>query len=200
MKTGGTFLKGIIGGLVVGGVLFLLKKFGFDTSFAVPTLLGALVLLLDYLCLKPLLIRIANKTLSETGIETEATIDEIINSAFDPKNITRDEDGNFVIKEEEDNIPTMYEIKISYMANEVEYIKHIIVPDVTATELLPYRIREGEKIPIKYMKEDPTQMIIDIPAVTYRFNERNEDFAKKGPVTAFVITAIYLFWLFKRIL
>ena len=200
MKKDNTIAKGLIGGLALGLCFFILKRFGIDTSFVVPVGLGALVSILDFICFRPVVIDLRNKKLTERGVKTMAHIDEVKSSAVHPKHMVRDAMGKFVMPPDSDNVPTMYALTISYDANGRHIVKDVVVPEVTAMDILPFRIRDNEEIPIKYMESDPDTMLIDIPAVLASYNDSNEDFKHKGPFTAFVMTTIYVVYLITKVL
>ena len=199
MKKDNILLKGVIGGLGVGLCLFVLKKLGVDTSFVVPFLLGVLVIALDYICFRPVVFSLKNNKVLKYGEDTTATIGEIVNYAVHPKDMVRDAMGNLVMPPDTSNVPTMYAVKLTYNADGNEYITDHIIPQITQNEIYPYKIKEGEQLPIKYLKNDPCSILINIPSVISRVDESNDDFRHKGPFTAFVMTTIYVFYLIKRV-
>lgn len=191
-------LGGIVGGLTIGLLLLILRRLGVNTGFAVPALIGILLVILDYQCLKPVFDGRRYEKLLNFGSGTDARIEEIVSAAVHPKYFVMDENGKPVLPENDANIPKAYTLRLKYTVNGREYSREVFTPAKTATEIYPYVITEGATVPIKYSGYSPRQMIISIPSIAEEVLESKREFRFKGPFTAFVMTAIYVIFLYIR--
>ncbi len=191
-------LSGIAGGLAIGLMLLILKRFGVNTGFAVPALIGILLVILDYQCLKPVFDGLRYEKLLNFGSGTDARIEEIVNAAVHPKYFVPDENGKPVLPENDSNIPKAYTLRIGYTVSGKDYTREIFIPARTAAEIYPYVITEGATVPVKYSEHSPKHVVISIPAIAEAVLESLSEFRYKGPFTAFVMTVIYVVFLYIR--
>ena len=200
MKKDNTVLIGVLLGLSVGLALLGLRFMGKSTSFVVPLFLGLLVLVLDSICLQPILNERKNRKLLRDGVTTDGIIDEIVTSAIDPKYMVKDEYGHRMPPIDMTNVPAVYTIRITYQAEGNVYTKEAAIPPKTQSEIYPYMIAQGETIPIKYIREKPDDFIIAIPTIMESTIEAQRSLLYKGPFAAFVITAIYVVYLITHVI
>ena len=191
-------LGGIAGGLTVGLLLLIMKRLGVNTGFAVPVLIGILLVILDYQCLKPVFEGRRYEKLLNFGSSADARIEEIVNVAVHPGFYVMGPDGKPMLPADDSNVPKAYTLRIGYTASGRDYSREIFIPARTASEIYPYVITEGAEIPVRYSEHSPKTVVVAIPAIAEAVIESLGEFRFKGPFTAFVMTAIYGIFLYIR--
>ena len=191
-------LNGVICGLSVGVLLLILKRFGVDTSFAVPALNGVLVIMLDYICLKPIFDGRRYERLMSFGNSADARIEEVVDTVIHPKYYVADENGKAVLPPDRTNIPAAYNVRINYQASGREYTKEVYLPPKTPLEIYPYVIEAGASIPVRYAEGSPGNIIIAIPAIAEEIIASKREYRYKGPFAAIIMTAIFVVFIIAR--
>lgn len=197
-SSSGSVLKTLIICLVFAGILALLDRSGFGITYLIAIAIGFVVAGVNYFCLEPVYNNSLYARLINHGVDGEAFIDRVAKRVVHPSYIQRGPDRTPVVIGDESEALTAYTLELSYYVGGVEYRKSVITPYTKPSNLLPYFIQDGSKIPIKYLPNNPKKFMIAIPAMMHASLYATQKMLYKGPFFGAVITAIYVYYIVTR--
>lgn len=193
-----SYRTGIIIGAGMSLLLIIMDALGFQTQNLRPYFLGAVLVLFGYYNTRTYFDMLRSRKIYNEGVSTEATIDEIVHYLVSPKYLRRDEAGRYILPEDSDEVPVKFTLHLHYNAGAQRRDCILNLAATTARELRPYVIKEGERLPIKYLDKYPDAAVIDIPEIRRICDENEASDGHKGLFTTAVMAIIYGYYFYTR--
>lgn len=193
-----SYRTGIVIGAGMSLLLIIMDALGFQTQNLRPYFLGAVLVLFGYYNTRTYFDMLRSRKIYREGVSTEGTIDEIVHYLVSPKYLRRDEAGRYILPEDSDEVPVKFTLHIHYDVGQQRRDCILNLAATTARELRPYVIKEGERLPIKYLDKYPDAAVIDIPEIRRICDENEASDGHKGLFTTAVMAIIYGYYFYTR--